>query len=229
MRANLQTALDKSILDDLFMVCLALIDVFLLFFEVLSAHTPEQTYALQVADTIIACIFLTEFCVRFFLAENKTLFFRKYWWELLASIPINDLLFQALRGLRIVRIVRLLRLLRFIRFLVRFRIVLEASARFAEKTYLLYIATLAGIVVMSAALGFYYLEVNVNENVNSLWDSFWWTIVTITTVGYGDIYPVTTAGRILAIALMLGGIATFSSITAAIAAYAISKNKSTAE
>lgn len=81
---------------------------------------------------------------------------------------------------------------------------------------------------MSAALGFYYMEVNVNENVSSLWDAFWWTVVTITTVGYGDIYPVTTAGRILAIALMLGGIGTFSSITAAIAAYTISKNKNKA-
>lgn len=172
--------------------------------------------------------FSSSFFVRFFLAENKVLFFRKYWWELLASIPINDFVFQALRGLRIVRLFRLIRLLRFVRFLVRFRIILEASARFAEKTYLLYIATLGGVVVMSAALGFYYMEVNVNENVSSLWDAFWWTVVTITTVGYGDIYPVTTAGRILAIALMLGGIGTFSSITAAIAAYTISKNKNKA-
>ena len=69
------------------------------------------------------------------------------------------------------------------------------------------------------------MEAGHNENVKSLWDSFWWTIVTITTVGYGDIYPVTTGGRILAIFLMLGGIATFSAATATIAAHLIERNK----
>lgn len=107
--------------------------------------------------------------------------------------------------------------------MVRLRIILNASARFAEQTYLIYIATVGGMVIMAGALGFHYMEAGVNPNVHSLWDSFWWTVVTLTTVGYGDIYPVTTGGRILAIFLMLGGIATFSAVTATIGAYLVNK------
>lgn len=211
----------KTIVDDALMVFLSLISVFLLFFEVLSAHSPQQMRALDAADLVIAIIFFGEFWIRFFKAGDKKLFLRKHWWELLASIPIPSTTTQALRGLNVLRLIRVIRLLR----LLRLKVVLAASSRFTEKTHLIYISVVAGLVLMSAALGFHYMEAGVNPNVHSLWDSFWWTVVTITTVGYGDIYPVTTGGRIIAIFLMLGGIACFSAITATISAYIISKQK----
>ena len=213
--------LGKTMIDDAIMVVLAFVSVCLLVFEIHAAHTPEQMQALEAADSAIAFIFLIDFCVRFIRAEHRAKFVRCHWWELLASIPINSLTTQALRALNLLRVFRLIRLLRLVRFLVRLKIILQASARFAEHTYLIYLSTLGGIVIMSGTFGFHYLEAGANPNVHSLWDSFWWTIVTITTVGYGDIYPVTTGGRILAIFLMLGGIATFSAITANIAAYLI--------
>ncbi len=123
----------------------------------------------------------------------------------------------------LLRLIRVIRLLRLIRFAVRMKVIVSASSKFAEQTYLIYIATLGGIVVLFGALGFHYMEAGVNPNVHGLWDSFWWTIVTITTVGYGDIYPVTTGGRILAILLMLGGITTFSAVTASITAYVLKR------
>lgn len=213
--------LGNWIIDDIIMIALSLFSVLLLFFEVLADQTPQQTQALAIADVSIATIFLVEFCIRLVRASNRAVFLRQHWWELLASIPITSNTTQVLRGLNLLRLVRLIRLLRLIRFLVRFRIILNTSARFAEQTYLIYVCTLAGIVVMLGALGFHYMEADANPNVHSFWDSFWWTVVTITTVGYGDIYPVTVGGRILAIFLMFGGVATVSAVTALIAAYLI--------
>lgn len=210
-------------MDDILMISLSLVSVLLLFFEVLATHTPQQNHVLELADVCIASIFLLEFCVRLVRSPNRLLFVRAHWWELLASIPITSSTTQVLRGLNLLRVFRLIRLLRLIRLVVRLKILLSASARLAEQTYLIYICTLASIVIISGALGFHYMEAGVNPNVHSLWDSFWWTIVTITTVGYGDIYPVTTGGRILAMFLMLGGIATFSAVTATISAHLIRK------
>lgn len=216
-----------ALFDDAIMIFFSTISIFLLIFEIVSEQTPHQTRVLEIADITIASVFLFEFCLRLYRAPNRRKFLRAHWWELLASIPITSSTTQVLRGLNLLRIFRLLRLLRLVRFLARLRVILNASSRFAEQTYLVYIATLAAIVVMSGALGFHYMEAGVNPKVHGLWDSFWWTVVTITTVGYGDIYPVTTGGRILAICLMLGGIATVSTSTAFIAAHIV-KRKDTA-
>lgn len=215
----------ESIVDDLLMIFLSLVSVFLLSFEVLADHSPEQTQALEVADIAIALIFLGEFGYRLARAPERGLFLRKHWWELLASIPITSSTTQALRGLNLLRVFRLVRLLRLVRFLVRLKVLVNASREFAEEAYLLYLCTLVGVVVLSGALGFHYFEAEVNPNVHGLWDSFWWTISTVTTVGYGDIYPVTTGGRILAIFLMLGGVATVSAVTAAIAATLVERRE----
>jgi len=217
--------LAREIFDDIAMIGLALVSVGLLVFEVVADHSPAQLRTLEVADTVIALIFLTEFVYNLVRAPNRAAWLRGHWWELLASIPINHGTAQLLRGLRLLRVFRLMRLLRLVRFVVRFKVMLQVAGEFAEQTYLIYIATIGGVVLASGALGFHYMEAGANPNVHSLWDSFWWTVVTVTTVGYGDIYPVTTGGRILAIFLMLGGIATMGAITGAIAAYFIKRSK----
>src|SRR5436305_3777312 len=99
------------------------------------------------------------------------------------------------------------------------------SRRSSLRTYLLYLLSVVGAITLSAALGFHRFEAGVNPNVKSFWDSFWWAIVTMTTIGYGDIYPVTTGGRVVAILLMFAGIGTLGIVTAAIAAYFVKSDQ----
>jgi voltage-gated potassium channel len=65
--------------------------------------------------------------------------------------------------------------------------------------------------------------------VTSLWDSFWWAMVSVTTVGYGDIYPMTTAGRLIAIGLMVVGIGTLGTFTASIAHWVLREREEPGE
>jgi voltage-gated potassium channel Kch len=89
------------------------------------------------------------------------------------------------------------------------------------RSYLAYVLGVVALVVVTAALGFYAAERGINPNVDSLGDAFWWSIVTVTTIGYGDIYPVTTLGRVVGAFLMFAGIGALGLFTAAIAAYLI--------
>nr|WP_278294145.1 ion channel [Caloranaerobacter azorensis] len=78
-------------------------------------------------------------------------------------------------------------------------------------------------IVINSVL-FYLVENNENPNINSLWDALWWGFVTSTTVGYGDIYPRTKLGRIIAIFLMIMGIGFFGFFTASIASVFVERN-----
>lgn len=69
-------------------------------------------------------------------------------------------------------------------------------------------------VVSFFALAIYFVEKDINPKINSLLDAFWWSFATTTTVGYGDIIPVTDAGKIIGILLMLIGVAIFGVYTA---------------
>jgi voltage-gated potassium channel Kch len=81
------------------------------------------------------------------------------------------------------------------------------------------LAIIAGIVV-SGTLGFYFFEKPASPEL-TLWDSFWWAMVTVTTIGYGDIFPRTVGGRLIALVMMFAGIGTLSFFTAAVASYFI--------
>ncbi len=76
------------------------------------------------------------------------------------------------------------------------------------------------VLVVACALGFYHFEKPVSPQL-SLWDSFWWAMVTVTTIGYGDVFPRTLGGRLIALFLMFAGIGALSFLTAAIASFLV--------
>jgi voltage-gated potassium channel len=163
----------------------------------------------------IAFIFLAEFAIKFFLADSKGKFFKSNWWYLLASIPITTPATQALRLLRLLRLVRLLRLN------VGAKEIAEYLKRFIKQTHLVYVFIIWGAIIFTATVAFFVLEHATNPNVHTLFDSFWWAMATVTTIGYGDIYPITTGGRIVAMFLMITGIGTSGIFTALVASFLI--------
>ena len=102
----------------------------------------------------------------------------------------------------------------------------EASERISNYGYIIYTILSLWATITAGSLGFHYFEAGVNANVHNYFDSVWWAIVTMTTIGYGNIYPVTVAGRLIAIVLMFTGIGTLGLFTGAIASYFVrSKNE----
>lgn len=78
---------------------------------------------------------------------------------------------------------------------------------------------LALTVLVLGPLGYYFERANPESNIKSILDGMWWAIVSITTVGYGDRYPVTTGGKMIAVFLMFLGIGTFFMVTGNISSF----------
>lgn len=157
---------------------------------------------LKFADTVMCVLFFGDFLVCFVRAESKAKYMITWGWlDLISSIPVIDTLRWG-RAARLVRILRLMRGIRSARILMRF--ILEKRAQSAALA-----ASLSSIVVISlASISILQLESLESDKANILTaeDAIWWSIVTVTTVGYGDRFPVTTGGRIVGGTLMIVGV-----------------------
>ena len=203
----------KSISYELFILLLSLLSVAnMLFYVVAWLVSKEQGPAKDVVlimDAIITPIFVFDFLYRLFTASSKRAYFFRGsgWADLLATIP----LFRIFRLFRVVRVVRLLG----IRGLERFGVDL-VEAR-ASATFLLTIFMVLVVLELTGASIYYVESADPAANITSAGDALWWGIVTITTVGYGDQYPVTDGGRIIGVFLLISGIGLFSVLTGFIA------------
>lgn len=179
---------------------------------------PETSALLQYFDNAICIVFFIEFCVRFAKAENKLQFMRWGWIDLIASIPTID----ALRAGRLLRLIRLLRVVRAFRSIHNlFHYVFQNKAKGALTS-----ASLTAILlVIFSAIAILQVETDPNSNIKTAEDAIWWAYVTITTVGYGDKFPVTTEGRIIAAILMTAGVGLFGTFTAYVASWFVVENK----
>jgi voltage-gated potassium channel len=172
--------------------------------------------SLEAAEAAMTVVFAAEFASRFSASRDRRRYLRGHWIDLVALLPV-------VRGVRVLRLLRLLRLIRAFAGIFRATQHFERLARHRGLAGL-FTAWLAVMVICSIFL--YTAEVGVNEAVGSPLDALWWGIVTLTTVGYGDVYPVTGEGRIAASILMLLGIGLFSAITATVTSYMLATGDS---
>jgi voltage-gated potassium channel len=182
-------------------------------YVVVGLTEPEanEAQAVVLAEVTLTVVFAAEFATRILATRNRRAYLAGHWIDLLALIP-------TVRGLRALRLLRLLRLVRAFAGLYRALNDLDRIARHRGLARLI-ILWLAVMVVCS--IGFYLAENGVSKWVNSPLDALWWGIVTLSTVGYGDVYPVTPEGKLFASALMILGIGLFGAITATMASYLV--------
>ena len=162
---------------------------------------------LWVMNGILSAIFLIDFTYRLFTAESKShYFFRLFGWaDLLASLP-----FQQVKILRIFRLVRVGRLLR----AYGIRNVGRSLVRDRAGSALLTLLLLGILVLEFGSLEMLNVEQYApGANITTASDALWYTIVTISTVGYGDRYPVTNQGRIVGSLIIVVGVAIFGTFT----------------
>lgn len=213
MHPKLKKFYDTSI------VILAIISIIIAITDIINSVT-ENYAVVKIVDTLIIVIFTVDYIVRLFIASKKWLFFKENIFDLIAIIPLSNM-FSIFRIARIARIVRLSKVAKATKALRLVRIVgvLGKVKRFVQTNGFIYMiyCTLFMIIVSSIIMTF--VEFGNYE------DSLWWVVVTLFTVGYGDISPTSRVGRIIAALLMLLGIGLVSTLTSTITSYFAQVNK----
>jgi hypothetical protein len=168
---------------------------------------PAVRNVIVIVDTGLCFVFFADFLGRLRNAESKSgYFFRQLGWlDLLGSLP-----FPGLRIARVFRVARVVRLVRAVGMKTLINKMLHDRAGSALYTVLI----LCVIVIQYGSM--FELTANRNApdaNIQTASDAVWYTIVTITTVGYGDKYPVTNSGRIVGVLIMIVGVGLFGVLT----------------
>lgn len=180
---------------------------------------PEETSRLlDYIDHFICGIFILDFIIRFSQAKNKWQFMEWGWIDLLSSIP-------AVGYFRVGRIYRLIRLLRVLRAFRSVRAILKHVFRDKAQGTFTSVSIIALLLVIFSAIAILQVETAPESNIKTAEDAIWWAYVTITTVGYGDKFPVTSEGRIVAALLMTAGVGLFGTFTAYAASWFVGEKK----
>ena len=190
---------------------------------VLLLPLSEATLKLLTAyDNLICVIFLIDFSLNLKGATRKSDYFirERGWLDLLGSIPSLGLLvnFGKYAGLlRLARLSRFARIARLLRGENKKQLVNDVLDHRSQ--YALFITVLLTIMVLTVAsvLVLQFESQSPDANITTGWDAFWYSIVTITTVGYGDFYPVTVWGRITAMFIMFAGVGIIGALASILA------------
>nr|VFK27594.1 MAG: voltage-gated potassium channel [Candidatus Kentron sp. MB] len=186
--------------------------------------SPTVVHGLALFKIVAVIIFTVEYLLRILVAENRPRFIFSFFGivDLLAILPFYlagfGLDLVAIRILRLIQLVRILKLARYGQSIERIH---RAFKLIREELTLFFF--MAIIVLYLSAVGIYYFENPVQPDVfPSIFHSLWWAIATLTTVGYGDIYPITLGGKVFTSLVLLIGLG-FVAIPSGLLASALSK------
>jgi voltage-gated potassium channel len=192
---------------DYFIQLLILISLISFSIETLPNNSVNTKETLLTIEIFCVSVFTIEYILRVFVAKKPFQYIFSFYGviDLLAILPFYlkaaiDL--RALRAFRVFRIFRALKLIRYNKALHRFHI---AARIVKEEMVLFFIVT--GILIFLSASGIYFFENEAQpETFSSIFHSLWWAIVTLTTVGYGDVFPITVYGKIFTFFVLIIGV-----------------------
>ena len=191
--------------------------------ETLPDLTAETRGWLRWLEVITVVIFSAEYLLRLWAAENRWKFATSFFGiiDLLAVLPFYIAPGADLRSVRVFRLLRLFRLLKLVRYsnaVRRFHVALNIA-----REELILFGTVSVIMLYLSAVGIYFFEHEAQPtHFASVFHSLWWATTTLTTVGYGDVYPITLGGRCFTFVVLLIGLWIIS-IPAGIVASALAK------
>jgi voltage-gated potassium channel Kch len=194
---------------DLFVLALTILSLVNILLLVLPLDEDSKRVVLIIDGTLCA-IFLGDFVQRLVKAESRRAYLRRDGWlDFIGSLPVP--------GFRLARVLRIWRAAAQIRRHERRKLVREIARERAQGA-MYFVLLLVVLVLEFASIGVLAAERSAEDaNITNASDALWWGYVTITTVGYGDQYPVTNAGRIVGVFLLTVGVGLFGTFTAFVA------------
>ncbi|WP_104735665.1 ion transporter [Hanstruepera ponticola] len=191
----------------IFIQCLILLSIITFSIETIPNLMPETKTVLYGIEVFCVVVFTIEYLLRIYVADSKPKFIFSFFGiiDFLAILPFYlsfgvDL--RSLRALRFLRLFRILKLVRYNRAMIQFTTAIKSAK---EEILLFLFITL--ILIYFSSVGIYYFENEAQpEHFSSIFDSLWWAIVTLTTVGYGDVYPITVGGKVFTFFILLIGL-----------------------
>ena len=176
---------------------------------------PQTVAILDYADFAVCVVFFSDFAYHLVREPRRWHYFVRWGWlDLISSIPAVPA-FRIGRAARVLRIVRVLRGVRSTRILAEMVLNRRAESAFLAA------ALISLLLVVFSSIAILQFE-SATGNIKTANDALWWTIVTVTTVGYGDHYPVTHEGRVVAAVVMIGGVCLLGTLTGLVASWFVS-------
>jgi voltage-gated potassium channel len=207
----------------LFMLLLSVFAILALAISVFVPITQETRVILGHADTAMCVIFFVDFLISLVRSGDKLRYLYTWGWlDFLSSIPAVNV-FRWARAARIVRILRVLRAIRAAKTLTAFLV----QRRAQNTVFASLLISMLLIVIASCAI--VQFETLATSNIKTADDALWWAVVTITTVGYGDRFPVSPEGRIIGALLMTAGVGLFATFSGFVASWFLHPGEAKAE
>jgi voltage-gated potassium channel len=214
---------------DLSILSLIIVSLVSFSVETLPDLTQTQKSVLQAIEVVCVLVFTAEYLLRLWVAERKLSYATSFFGlvDLAAILPFYLSLgvdLRSVRAFRLLRLFRIFKLARYNRTVLRFH-----RALLIAREEIILFGAVALVLLYLAAVGIYYFENEAQpEKFASVFHSLWWATATLTTVGYGDVYPITVGGRCFTFVVLLVGLGIVS-IPAGLVASALSQAREAEE
>ena len=200
---------------------LAVLSIFLVVLGNIMLSRGRFPIGVYTVDLFICGVFVWDFIKRARQSRSRSKFLKTSWYEPLAMIPA--VVFDLMAGLPVLSAgLRVLRLVRFVRIVLvaaRLRRTFAVADRFAQRSNLLYLGVITAGIVLAAAFSVLAIEFRYEPSpIKGVADALWWSLATVTTVGYGDIVPATPLGRVIGMFLMVAGIGVMATLISQVSA-----------